>query len=398
MSEPRMPRRFRRRLLAVMMTLGLLPVLGFAVASHRLTTELLAIRPAQLDPLLGRLDERLGTGPQDAALREEVAAMRVNLVQAELARRSLGRLMPSLLAMVVVVSTLVVGLTATLLGRQLTRPIELLAAGMSRYARGDLSHRIAGKPARRPDELQFLMRQFDAMGDELATQRARLEVSEGLAAWQGVARALAHELKNPLTAMRLAVGRLRRREATEAEPHVESLSLIEGQIDVLLRLAQSFSTFAKLPAPRPRSIELARLLDDVCALYAHASPVPVECRVPRGLPLEADPELLGRALGNLVKNALEASQAGGEPVRVTACEAEGGWLQIEVSDGGCGVGRVLEGTALAQSLGSTKAEGSGLGLPIAHRIVHEHGGALRLEPRQDGGTRAVVRLPARTGG
>ena len=79
-------------------------------------------------------------------------------------------------------------------------------------------------------------------------------------------------------------------------------------------------------------------------------------------------------------------------MRVTAHQ-EPGSLRLEVSDRGCGIGKILEGAALARSLGTTKAEGSGLGLPMAHRIVHEHGGSLRLEPRDGGGTRALVLLP-----
>jgi signal transduction histidine kinase len=185
-------------------------------------------------------------------------------------------------------------------------------------------------------------------------------------------------------------------DAVSAEARrCESLALVERQIDTLLRLAQSFSAFAKLPAPELRTIDVRPVVEDVCALYRHASTVPVECDVPEAT-LRADAGLLGRALGNLVKNALEASAPGGERVRVTA-RGEMGSLRIEVSDRGCGIGKVLEGAALARSLGTTKAEGSGLGLPMAHRIVHEHGGSLRLEPRAGGGTLAVVLLPLGSG-
>jgi nitrogen fixation/metabolism regulation signal transduction histidine kinase len=282
--------------------------------------------------------------------------------------------------------------------------VELLADGMARYARGDLAHRLPVSGGR-ADELQLLVRQFNRMGDELAAQRARLEVSEAIAAWQGVARSLAHELRNPLTAMRMAVARLARSDSVASAPlaptttdaasaearRCESLALVERQIDTLLRLAQSFSAFAKLPAPELRTIEIRTVVEDVCALYRHTSAVPVECSVPEAT-LRADAGLLSRALGNLVKNAVEASAPGGEPVRVTAHQ-ELGSLLLEVSDRGCGIGKILEGAALARSLGTTKSDGSGLGLPMAHRIVHEHGGSLRLEPRDGGGTRALVLLP-----
>ncbi len=391
------PRRFRRRLLVVMLILGLLPLLTWAVASQLLTSRVLALRTAPLEGLLERVDTRLEAGAADAAMKGEVAAARLNLVQAELARRSLAHLMPRLLVFTLVVSGALLALAAIVIGRQLARPVELLADGMARYARGDLDHRLPVEKGR-DDELQLLVRQFNRMGDELAAQRARLEVTEAIAAWQGVARSLAHELKNPLTAMRMAVARLARSDDAAADAAAaaearrrESLALVERQIDNLLRLAQSFSAFAKLPAPEPRAIDLRSVLADVCALYRHTASVPVECDAP-SLALQADAGLLGRALGNLVKNAVEASSPGGEPVRVEA-RAEPGRVRIEVSDRGCGIAAPLEGAALARSLGTTKAEGSGLGLPIAHRIVHEHGGSLRLEPRAGGGTLAVVLLP-----
>ncbi len=393
------PRRFRRRLLVVMLTLGLLPLLAWAVASQVLTTRVLAVRTAQLDGLLSRVDEQLDATATAPALRDELEATRLNLVQAELARRSLSHLMPRLLVFTLAASGVLLSLAAFVIGRQLAQPVELLADGMARYARGDLAHRLPVSDGH-ADELQLLVRQFNRMGDELAAQRARLEVSEAIAAWQGVARSLAHELKNPLTAMRMAVARLTRPETTPAVAadaetrRRESLALVEGQIDTLLRLAQSFSAFAKLPAPELRTIDVRPLVEDVCALYRHTSPVPLECDVATAT-LHADAGLLSRALGNLVKNAVEASTPGGEPVRVSARD-ERGSLRIEVSDRGCGIGRVLEGAALARSLGTTKAEGSGLGLPMAHRIVHEHGGSLRLEPREGGGTLAVIHLPLRS--
>ena len=415
------PRRFRRRLLVVMLTLGLLPLLTWAVANQILATRVLAVRTAQLDALLSRVDERLDATATEPALRAELAAARLNLVQAELARRSLARLMPRLLVFTLAVSGVILCLAAIMIGRQLARPLELLADGMARYARGDLAHRLPVSEGR-ADELQVLVCQFNRMGDELAAQRARLEVSEAIAAWQGVARSLAHELKNPLTAMRMAVARLARSEnapaitvgatvtaggtsravaTITADPTAaetrrgEPLALVERQIDTLLRLARSFSAFAKLPAPDLRTIDIRPLVEDVCALYRQTSVVPVECQVP-SVTLRADAGLLGRALGNLVKNAVEASAPGGDAVRVTARE-ELGALRIEVGDRGCGISKVLEGASLARSLGTTKAEGSGLGLPMAHRIVHEHDGTLRLEPRDGGGTLAVVQLPLGSG-
>jgi two-component system nitrogen regulation sensor histidine kinase NtrY len=395
------PHRFRRRLLLLMLAVGLLPVLAWAGISHLLTTQVFAIRTAQLEALLARVDQGLADRPADRALEQQVALARLNLAQVALARRSLAKLMPRLLVLTLAATSALLALSTFLVGRQLARPLELLADGMSRYARGDLGHRLPEPPGTRADELQLLVAQFNRMGDELAAQRARLEVTEAIAAWQGVARVLAHELKNPLTAMRMALARLSREApgdpGQEAGRRRESLALIEAQIGTLLRLADSFSAFAKLPAPELRSTELPPILDEVCAIYRHGSRVPVECEPGAVPPVRADAGLLGRALGNLVKNAVEASPAGADAVRVAVVERDR-FVWIEIKDHGNGIGRVLEGAALARSLGTTKAEGSGLGLPIAHRILHEHGGSLRLEPRPGGGTVAIARVPVAEAG
>jgi nitrogen fixation/metabolism regulation signal transduction histidine kinase len=157
-------------------------------------------------------------------------------------------------------------------------------------------------------------------------------------------------------------------------------------------MAQSFAAFAKLPDPVLRPIALGPLVADVCTLYRHLSPVPIESNVPADVVLPADPELLSRALGNLLKNAVEASADGGPAIRVTVV-ATTEHVRVEIADGGCGIRSTLEGPTLARSLATTKAAGSGLGLPVSHKIIHEHGGTLRLEPRAEGGTLAVIVLP-----
>ena len=113
----------------------------------------------------------------------------------------------------VLAAALALTAAALLLGRALTRPVERLARGMGAFARGDLTHALSA-PATPRDELDYLLLQFNRMGEELRLQRARLTEAVQVAAWQDVARALAHELKNPLTAMRLSLSRLARPEAS----------------------------------------------------------------------------------------------------------------------------------------------------------------------------------------
>ena len=384
----------------MLLAAGLLPlacgglVVGFGLS------RMLSLSLVRLDPLLERAQKAAG----DPALSRELSQARVDLLQAELARRSLARLAPWALLAAASASAALLVAAAVALGRALSEPVERLAKGMLQVAAGDLSVRIpeeggeeepalpatgGARSAQQPtDELRLLVRQFNRMTAELEVQRARLQLTEELAAWQMVARSLAHELKNPLTAMRMAVARVAR---LGSPPATESAQLLDEQINVLLRMTESFSQFARLPAPRKISVDLAELLRETSTLYSGSSPVPVEC-VTDPLRLNGDPDQLRRAFGNLIKNALEASRPGDGPVEIEAREHAGN-ARVLVRDRGVGIRARLDGAQLLRSLGTTKPQGSGLGLPIAQKIVHEHGGTLVLEPREGRGAQAVVELP-----
>jgi nitrogen fixation/metabolism regulation signal transduction histidine kinase len=382
MDDRRTGRRFRRRILAVMLAAGLLPLAGGGLVAAFGLSRMLSLSLGRLDPLL----ERAQGSVRDPTLSRELSQARVDLLQAELARRSLARLAPWALLAAVAATAALLAAAAVTLGRALSRPVERLAEGMLQVAAGDLSVRIPDEGGE--DELRLLVRQFNRMTAELDAQRKRLQLTEELAAWQTVARGLAHELKNPLTAMRMAVARVAR---LDSPPAAESAQLLGEQIDVLLRMTESFSQFAKLPAPRKMPVDLAELLRETSTLYSGGAPVPVEC-VTDPLRLDGDPDQLRRAFGNLIKNALEASRPGDGPVEIEARELSGK-ARVLVRDRGAGVGARLDGAQLLRSLGTTKPQGSGLGLPIAQKIVHEHGGTLVLEPREGRGAQAVVELP-----
>jgi nitrogen fixation/metabolism regulation signal transduction histidine kinase len=383
----KLPRRYRRRLLAVMLGAGLLPLLALGALGYAALGRALSLSPTPLDRTLQRADAALAGG--DARLREELRLAQLSLVQAELARRSLLKLLPAALVGSLAVGAAALALGAVLLGRALARPVAQLTSEMAQLSRGDLLLPRAELPDAERDELQFLLARLRETAAQLLEQRARLQISEGLAAWREVARELSHELKNPLTAMKMAVARLDRIDDARVK---DAAALLTDEIDMLLRLTQSFATFARLPAPSMARLELRPLLAEVCALHRQAAPVEVQLDAPEGLALLADADQLRRAFGNLVKNAVEASRAGDGPVRVQAAR-DAGRVRITVADGGAGIARPLSGADLSHPSATTKPGGSGLGLPIAHKIVHEHGGSLRLLPAQPKGTRAEIDLP-----
>jgi two-component system nitrogen regulation sensor histidine kinase NtrY len=390
-DKARPPRRFRRRVLLVLLVAAVGPLLAVGWAARSLFEGALQLAPP-LEPLLARAAESVEQRGGEGSLVDELRGAELRLAQAELARRRLLGRLPRDFLLALAATVALVAVAAWLLGRRLSRPVEALAEGMARYARGELDHEVG--VSARGDELDFLARELNGMGRELAAQRARLQVTEQLAAWRDVARTMAHDLKNPLTAMRMALARLARPGRAE-EALLEAVSLLQQELDVLIRMTQSFSDFARLPDPQRQPLDLAALLEEVAALYrdqdggleVHAAARPT---------IVGDADQLRRAFGNLVKNALEASSRGDPPVRIELT-GDPAAATVVVRDAGKGIAAPIEGAELMRGLGSSKAAGRGLGLPIAQKIVHDHGGRLRLCPRAPRGTDAVVELPRTEG-
>jgi len=383
----RPPRRFRRRVLAVLLVAGLGPLVVWGLAARGLVSGALSVAPP-IQPLMARAADAVERSG-DAALVEDLRRAELHLAQAELARRRLLAEVPRSFLWALAASALLMALAAWLLGRRLSRPVEALADGMSRYARGDLLHEVR-VPGGRGDEIDFLAGELNSMGRELASQRDRLQVTEKLAAWRDVARAMAHDLKNPLTAMRMALHRLTRPGRTD-DAGSDAVSLLQQELDVLIRMTQSFSDFARLPDPVRRPLDLAGLLEEVAALYREQAPAGLEVRADARPTVSGDADQLRRAFGNLVKNALEATREG--PVEIVLAAPGPALVRVVVRDPGVGIAAPLEGGDFVKGLASTKATGRGLGLPIAQKILHDHGGRLRLQPRAPKGTEAVVDLP-----
>ncbi|HZN94346.1 MAG TPA: HAMP domain-containing sensor histidine kinase [Myxococcales bacterium] len=378
--------------MAFILVAGLLPLGAWGVASEGALRGLLEISLAPVEQVMGEVDSALGGagGAEDVArVRGRLSSARLLLAELELARRSLARLAPRLFWVALALTALVFGVVAVAVSRAFTGPIDRLTAGMAALSRGELTHVIPAASTGPPrDELAYLVDRFNRMAAELLAQRERLRTTEQLAAWRDVARALAHELKNPLTAMKMSLARLSRAPAAadgERERLSEPLALLDEEVSVLMRMTQAFSEFARLPAAAPREVDVAAVAREVAALYGA-----VQVDAKEEARAQVDPDQIRRALGNLVKNAVEA--AAGAEVRVEV-RREVEAVVVRVLDRGPGIGQVLEGAGLLAGLSSTKAGGSGLGLPISHRIVAEHGGTLRLEPLEGGGTVATMRLP-----
>jgi two-component system nitrogen regulation sensor histidine kinase NtrY len=231
---------------------------------------------------------------------------------------------------------------------------------------------------------------FDDLTELLKAQR--------LAAWREVAQRIAHEIKNPLTPIQLSAQRLRRRliraSAEEQQLVSECTETIIHEVDGLKRLVDEFSRFARMPALTPRPTDVRPLIETVASLYRDSHPeLTLTTRHAEDLPLlDIDPDYIKRAVLNLVDNAVDAAGPGGQVTVDTEYLEETARARMTVSDSGPGI-PTGERDKLFLPYFSTKVTGMGLGLPIVHQIVAEHGGTIHIEDNLPRGSRFIIEVP-----
>ncbi|HTR55760.1 MAG TPA: ATP-binding protein [Kofleriaceae bacterium] len=301
------------------------------------------------------------------------------------------------LALVALGAVVVLGL---FVARRTARDLEALVAGSLAASRGDLDHRV---PVRSKDEIGAVAAAFNFMLEDLKTSKDRLVIAERIAAWQEIARRLAHEIKNPLTPIQMAMDTLRKSYKKQhpefAEILDESTTTVLAEADRLKRIVAEFSDFARMP-----KAELARVdLNDVVrgSLALHQGAIPVETDLANDLPeLDADKGQLNQVLLNLVANARDAiGEREGGKITVRTRRGEGAdRALLVVEDNGPGVPAELKDKVFAPYFSTKHGKGgTGLGLAIVHRIVSDHGGRITISDAVGGGARVTIELPLRDG-
>jgi nitrogen fixation/metabolism regulation signal transduction histidine kinase len=299
-------------------------------------------------------------------------------------------------------AALLVCLTAALaLSARIARPVRELARGARRVAGGDLSGSVEVASV---GEVRDLARAFNQMTEELRSSRDRLIQAERVAAWREMARRLAHELKNPLFPIQLSIETLERAsDNAAAKPEAgepgfvslfrESSHTILAELRALRKVIDEFSEFARMPRPQPRPVQVNDVVERVLGLYqARSGAVQVRTRLDPDLPeVDLDPDLLARALGNLVANALESMQGAGSLELRTGRTAAA--VTIAVEDSGPGLTEEQR-SGLFSPYFTTKEGGTGLGLAIVQGIVSDHGGRVEVSGEPGRGTTFTLVLPA----
>ena len=318
------------------------------------------------------------------------------LAQQEVATRELAALRRQALVVTTALVLLLVTVGARL-ARGFTRPLMRMIAGADRIAGGAAS--LGFSP--RETELRTLGEAIDGMAARIASTRADLVRAQRLEAWAEMARLIAHEVKNPLTPIRLSTEHLRQvwRDAPDRLEEVfdRCTGNILTQVEELARTAGEFSTYSRIPLAQPAPDDLAEAVREVVDGYGSTAYGAVAVRFESepgsaDALLAFDRRLMQRALRNLIENALRASGRDGEVLVRVEPSGPDGAVAVTVSDRGPGVSdgdleRIFE------PYFSTSSGGTGLGLPIARRIVQEHGGSITAVTRPGGGLAVRIVLP-----
>ncbi len=280
------------------------------------------------------------------------------------------------------------------MAERIADPVRRLTRATGRIARGDFDARIAVKSV---DELRRLVDAFNSMAAELKAQRVQLERTHRLEAWAEMARQVAHEIKNPLTPIQLSAEHLQRVHADRGAPMGAVLdscvTSILGQVRLLRQISSEFSSFASAPTARRAPLDLPALVAEVIDPYRTGlrDRIDIVNRVPAELPpVLVDRTLVSRALVNIVENALHAMP--GEGLLTIDGVAEPDAVRLAVTDTGGGMDEEALGRVFEPYF-STKATGTGLGLPIARRNIEVNGGTITVASAKGAGTTVTVRLP-----
>ncbi len=285
-----------------------------------------------------------------------------------------------------------ISLIATTFANRIASPIHKLTEATKRVSLGDLDVRVH---ARADGEIGELIRSFETMTKDLKRSRENLVQYERELAWKEMAKQVAHEIKNPLTPMKLALQHLRQtyRDKVENFDEVfeEVSQMVIRQVDALSRIASEFSSFARMPKARLEKCSVNDVLREAIYLFEQDERVRIETHLEQHLPpIMADREELRRAFINIIRNGIQAMNNEGRMI-VTSAKLEHD-IEVRIQDFGCGIRNEIK-DKLFQPNFSTKTDGMGLGLAIVKKTIEDLNGGISIESKLDEGTTVILHIP-----
>lgn len=285
---------------------------------------------------------------------------------------------------------------AVFLSERITRPLSLLQQAMASVAYGKKNEHIR---YRSRDEVGELVKQYNRMTDELEESAGKLARTEREMAWREMARQIAHEIKNPLTPMKLNVQQLFKSWRDKTSDFDERISNFTGNqieyIDNLSNIASAFSAFARLPAANPAEVDLLAQLKITMEMSGEPgdTSITLESGNLASVMVMADREHINSAFFNLLKNAIQAVSLSEERGEVTiVVQISGDRVQVHFTDNGPGIPEELIPKIFTPNF-TTKSSGMGLGLSIVKRYIETAGGKIWFHTQQQAGTSFIIELP-----
>ena len=281
---------------------------------------------------------------------------------------------------------------AYFLSSYITRSIKTISDKMQHTRLNERNEKIILNKA--SSEIEILVDAYNNMIDQLEESAARLAKSEREQAWREMAKQVAHEIKNPLTPMRLSVQSFERKFNPEDENIKEKLkeysqTLIQ-QIDVMSSIASAFSDFAKMPTQKKEKIEIISIVKLALDIFNEKA-IKYQTNE-KELYAFLDKTQLIRIVTNLVKNALQATENEENPFINVEIISKGSKIKIVVSDNGKGISEEVKDLIFEPKF-TTKTSGMGLGLPMIKNIIEAYDGAISFTSNKGAGTVFTVILP-----
>jgi nitrogen fixation/metabolism regulation signal transduction histidine kinase len=295
---------------------------------------------------------------------------------------------------ILVIAVIIAGFMAPLISRQITARLAPIAERFKKMNVGAINEPIDW-PAR--DEIGSLVNEYNKMIVQVGQSADKLAHTQRQLAWREMAQQVAHEIKNPLTPMKLSIQHLLRAYQNNA-PNLKELTenvarnLIE-QIDTLSDIASEFSNYASMPKAELENLDVNEVLKSTCALYAENDVAAIHLHsYAERSSVVADKSQLIRVFNNLLLNALQSipTQQQGEIDVIT--ENVDGQIVISVRDNGIGIPAEEMAKVFIPNF-TTKSSGTGLGLALSRNIIESFGGTISFKSQRNAGTTFFIRLP-----